>query len=333
MNNYFKITLFFFIFCSNLVKGQDMHFTQFYASPLYLNPAFVGSNVCSRISLTYRNQWPGITTAYKSFLLSGDHYIQKYNLGVGFLFGNDVAGSGQLKTTIINPMISYGLKISRKVGIRFGFQPGIGIRSINFNDLYFGDQIARGGNVPSMETPTQNKVYFDVGAGALVFSEKLWLGTSFYHLTQPNTSLVNGETNMPLKYSLHGGAKIPLNNGENDPFQRRYISPAFNYRGQKKFDQLDVGFYYTQYIFNLGLWYRGIPLLKAYKPGYRNDDAVAIIIGVQANRLNIGYSYDLTISKLKGLTSGAQEVTLSYQLCKLKKKSKKYGLLIPCPKF
>ncbi len=335
MRKALQIVFFISIFYANLVKGQDMHFTQFYASPLYLNPAFTGASVCSRVSLTYRNQWPGISKTYKSFLFSGDHYLQKYNLGVGLLFGSDVAGTGDLKTTIINPLISYGLKLSRKLAMRVGFQPGIGIRSINFNNLIFGDQIARGGNVPSLEAPTQNKVYVDVGAGALLFSQKIWLGTSFYHLTRPNTSLVGGEAILPIKYTVHGGAKLPLNEGENDAFKKKFISPAFNFSGQKKFGQLDIGFYYTQYIFNLGFWYRGIPILNAYKyqPGYSNNDAVAIIVGVQADRMNIGYSYDITISNLSNLSNGAHEVTLSYQLCKLKKKSRKYGLVIPCPKF
>ena len=81
-----------------------------------------------------------------------------------------------------------------------------------------------------------------------------------------------------------------------------------------------------------GIWYRGIPL-KHYAPGYANNDAFAIIVGVKTDRLNIGYSYDITISRLSTkLSHGAHEITASYQLCKVKKK-KKYRLLLPCPKF
>lgn len=329
----FKISFIVLLFTSNLVKGQDMHFTQFYASPMYLNPAFTGANVCSRLSLTYRNQWPAISNAYKSFLLSADHSVQKYNLGVGLLLGNDVAGSGELRTTIINPLISYGIIINRKLAMRVGFQPGVGIRSINYDKLVFGDQLARGGNVPTVETQSQKVVFVDIGAGALLYSEIFWLGTSFYHLTKPNTSLVGNESILPIKYTVHGGVKLPINPSENDKYQKRYISPALHYRGQQDFDQFDVGFYFTQYIFNVGFWYRGIPGLKAYKPGYPNNDAFSLAIGVQADRLNIGYSYDVTISNLKTLTNGAHEITLSYQLCKLKKKRVKLGLVIPCPKF
>lgn len=329
----FKISFFIAIVCSSVAKGQDVHLTQFYATPLFLNPAFTGANVCSRASLTYRDQWPGVSTAYKSFLFSVDHSLRSYNLGVGLQIGSDVAGTGELRTTMINPIVSYGVKVNRKLAMRFGFQPGVGIRSINSNNLIFGDQISRGGNVPTIEDLPETKVYVDAGAGALFYGEKFWVGLSAHHLTAPNTSLLSGEEVRPIKVSLHGGAKFALNDGEHDPYLKRFISPALHYRGQSKFDQFDIGFYFTQYIFNVGLWYRGIPGFKAYKDGYSNHDAIAIIIGVQAERLNVGYSFDKTISYLRGLTSGAHEITLSYQLCKLKKKRKKQGLVIPCPKF
>ena len=80
VNKLYKILSFVLLLNTPFAFGQDMHFTQFYATPLYLNPAFTGANVCSRVSLTYRNQWPGISTAYTSYLVSGDHYIEKYHL-------------------------------------------------------------------------------------------------------------------------------------------------------------------------------------------------------------------------------------------------------------
>ena len=327
--------LFFFItfFNTTKVRSQDMHFTQFYSSPLYLNPAFTGSGVCSRFSTTYRNQWPGISKTYKSYLLSMDHYVQEYNLGIGLLLGNDAAGSGDLKTTIINPMFAYEVKVNRNFSMRFGVQPGFGLKSINFNALLFGDQIARGGNVATLETPTQSKTYFDIGAGALFYSRKYWIGSSVYHLTRPDVALLgNGDGILPIKYSVHGGAKYVFNPKERNPYEQKSISPAFNYRGQKEFDQFDIGFYFTQYIVNIGIWYRGIPILKAYKTGYSNNDAVAIIVGLKTDRFNIGYSYDITISKLNNLAHGAHEVTLAYQLCKFRKK-KKSRVIVPCPKF
>jgi type IX secretion system PorP/SprF family membrane protein len=330
----YKILFFALILCTQVAKGQDMHFTQFYSSSLYLNPAFTGADVCSRFSVTYRNQWPGVSKAYKTYLASFDHFITRYNIGIGLLFGNDVAGTGQLKTTIINPLIAYEAILTKKISMRVGVQPGIGIRSINFNNLIFGDQIARGGNVATIENPTQTKAYFDIGAGALVYTKKYWVGASFYHLNKPNETLL-GEAELstvPIKYSAHAGYKYTINPDEKEVTQRKSVSAALNYRGQAEFDQLDIGFYYTQYVFNLGLWYRGLPGVKAYKPGYSNNDAVAVVVGIRTDRMNFGYSYDATISKLTNKSGGAHEITVSYQLCKLNKKKNK-RLLVPCPKF
>jgi len=80
----------------------------------------------------------------------------------------------------------------------------------------------------------------------------------------------------------------------------------------------------------LGVWYRGIPVLEAYKPGYQNNDAIVFLVGVEAGRFKFGYSYDVTISLLAGYTDGANELSVSYQFCDPKRTKKS---AIPCPKF
>jgi type IX secretion system PorP/SprF family membrane protein len=331
-----RIFLFFILISFSFVsemRGQDTHFTQFYSSSLYLNPAFTGAEVCGRVSTSYRNQWPGVNRAYRSYLLSADHYIPDYKVGIGFSFATDAAGSGDLKTTTIAPLIAYEVKMTRTLLMRFGVQPGIGVHSISFGKLLFGDQIARGGGVPTVEEQTKSKTYFDIGAGMLAYTKSFWLGTSLYHLNRPNESLIPGnESFLPIRYTAHGGYSYQINEDEKEEFKQKSIAAAFNYRGQSDFDQLDIGAYYMQYVFNLGIWYRGLPFLKSYKPGYSNNDALALIVGLKTERLNIGYSFDFTISKLAGQTAGAHEVTLSYQLCKLTKKKKK-RIIVPCPKF
>ena len=249
MSGLLKIIIIGLLFQTKFVIGQDMQFTQFYASPLYLNPAFTGANVCSRASLVYRNQWPGVKKTYQSYLLSLDHYLSKQNVGIGLLCGVDNAGTGGLRTTIINPSIAYELKINRTLNVRFGLQPGVTIKSINFNQLLFGDQIARSGNsdgsITTVETPTQTKAFFDIGAGGLIYTPNFWAGASFSHLTRPNESFYENEgSTLPIKYSIHGGNKFHLNEDEKDPDLKKSISLVANYRGQGEFDQFDVGIYY-----------------------------------------------------------------------------------------
>lgn len=329
MNKICYITVLFFISVFG-IRGQDMHFTQFYSAPLYLNPAFAGADVCSRVSLVYRNQWPGINTAYKSYLLSIDHLFSFHNIGGGLLVGKDYAGTGNLTTTIINPIVAYQFKLDRKVMLRCALQPGVTIRSIDFSKLLFGDQIYTG--MPTREAPTVSRSFLDIGAGAICFTQDYWGGISVYHINKPDETLMGFEgAPLPIRYTVHGGYKYRLNEDEKDEMQMKSLTGVLHYRGQKKFDQLDVGIYYTHGAANIGMWYRGIPW-KHYKPGYPNRDALALIIGIKNKRATFGYSYDVTISQLASFSQGAHEVTMSYQLCKPGKKKKK-KMQVPCPKF
>jgi len=330
LKNTVKIFLLFIVFLPE-ARAQDPQFSQFYSAPLYLNPAFTGANVCARVSTNVRNQWPGIPNGYITEQVGFDHYSNSAGLGLGVLFTNDHAGSGKLKSTAFSGLVAYEFIANRNLGFRVGFQAGGVIRSVNFNDLLFGDQIARGGNVPTVIDPTQTRAFVDFSTGFLTFTKKSWIGISIHHITQPNESLLDDEAFLPRKFSLHGGTKILLRGEESEPENSYFVTPAFNFRSQAKFDQLDLGCYFSYKIFNAGLWYRGIPVFKEYKKGYPNNDALALLGGLTIDRFNIGYSFDLTISWLRGNTSGAHELSLSYQFCKLTKKRRK--VTVSCPKF
>lgn len=333
MKNYnYIILVISFLFLFPKLKGQDIHFTQFYASSMYLNPAFTGAGVCSRLTTAYRNQWPGISEGFTSQLVSFDHYIRKHNLGVGMIVTRDVAGSGDLQRTTITPSLAYEANLTRKLSLRFGMQAGLGMSSINFNKLVFGDQIARGGNVQTIEDTPNSVAYFDINTGVLLYTPNAWFGASFFHLNQPDESFQNSgdRSPLPVKFSAHGGYKFWLT--EDTEFEKS-VSVAFNYRGQKKFDQLDIGGFYTRDMLNFGIWYRGIPYLKRFAPGYANNDAISLIFGIKTNMMSFGYSYDITISRLNnGNSSGAHELTASYQFCQLSKLKKKRKF-VACPSF
>lgn len=324
-----------------VINAQDPQFTQFYASPLYLNPAFSGANVCSRLATAYRNQWPGVPGAFVTYAASFDQAAPALNSGFGVMFMNDRAGSGKLRSTSINLLYSYELQLTKKIAARIGVQGGRTVRDIDFYNLVFADQIARGGgSTVTYELPSADKVvYLDIASGALVYGKKWWAGFAAHHLNQPNQSLTEGSSELPIKYSIHAGYNLPVGTAlwKKRELDEMYFSPVINYRAQGKFDQLDIGMYYHNSPLVLGVWYRGIPLLKAYEPGYRNDDAVSVLAGVVVNEnLRFGYSYDITISKLIASTGGSHEMTLAYQFCNyknMKKSKKRKPILIACPKF
>lgn len=321
MKSFSKIVVLLFSLIANFSFAQDIHLTQFYAAPLYLNPAFTGANVCTRVALSYRNQWPGISTAYKTYMVGADHFIQKKHLGIGLLVANDEAGSAQLKNSFILPSAAYEINLDRNTSVRLGVQPGIGMRSVNYSKFLFGDQIARGDNGPSVDNQIRSKVYFDANAGVLLYNNNYYLGLAVFHLNKPNVSLLDDKSRLPMKYTMQGGFTHRISSPRvRDKFKHKFVSMAFHARGQNKFDQLDIGAYYSQYLFTVGIWYRGIPLIKSYKPGYANNDAMSIIVGYKMDRISIGYSYDFTVSKLAGQTNGAHEITLGYQYCPPRKK-------------
>lgn len=314
--------------------AQDAHFTQFYANPTYLSPAFAGTGLQSRVGLAVRDQWPAIPGAFVSANLAVDHYLSDLNSGIGLLVHHDKAGSGALRYTSVSAQYAYEIELKRKVFLRPALQVGYVNHAVDFSRLVFGDQLSRGGAVGTLDDLEGSSVnYADMAAGLLFFTPKLWLGTSIHHLNSPNQSLTGNESRIPRKFSMHGGYRTRLRT----PVIREHAQNvvfAFNYRAQEKFDQLDVGAYFEREPFFAGLWYRGIPVFKRYAPGYGNSDAIAVLVGLIWNDMRFGYSYDITVSRLAGHGGGAHEITMGYDIVqKHKKRSASKRRVVPCAKF
>lgn len=317
------------------VQAQDLQLTQFYASPLYLNPAFTGANADSRVSTNFRNQWAGLPGTYKSFLVSYDQYLYNYKSGVGAMIISDKAGTQGFSNNMMALSYAYDYRFQRFWSLSMGMRVGYGWRSLDFSRLLFGDQIARN-SATTLQTPIPEKVnYLDISTGVLLFSTMEWIGVSFNHINRPEETFLNNEAVLPIKGSVHGGINFPIGNsgGDGRLNEKPVIVTAFQYRFQKDFDQLDLGLYYKKQNYFAGLWYRGLPGFKAYKPGYANHDCVALLIGGMYKNFTLGYSYDITISQLGMTSGGSHEISLGYDIVNPKKPKKHRSKIIPCPKF
>lgn len=300
-------------------KAQDPEFTQFYANPLYLNPAFAGTARCPRLVMNYRNQWPALSGTFVTTSASYDQHVDAISGGLGLLVTNDRAGKGTLSTTTVSGIYSYQQAISRKFSLKAGFQASYFQKSLDWSKLTFGDQIdprkgfiyetqdiPRGGNVSNV----------DFSAGLLGFSETFYVGVAVHHLTEPNESLIVGNSPLPMKFTGHAGAVIPIEK------RRRYsdanISPNILYRRQGEFQQLNVGLYVNKGPLVGGVWYRF------------NDSFIALI-GIQTDVIRFGYSYDVTVSELTPATAGSHEVSMTIQFdCRPKRRKFR---TISCPSF
>ncbi len=333
MNRRYVILL-LVVLSTAFVQAQDPQFSQFYAVPTYVSPAFAGTSLQSRFALAYRNQWPSIPGAFVTYNVSFDHYMSNLNSGIGIMATHDKAGSGGLSYTSVAAQYAYEIEVKRKTFIRPAIQLGYVSHAVDYSQLVFGDQLISGNDAGSLDQYDGNGVsYMDVAAGVLYFTPKYWAGASVHHLNEPNQSLLFADAKIPRKLSIHGGYRHRIKTALIRE-TGQYLIMAFNYRAQDKFDQLDLGAYYELDPFSIGLWYRGMPLFKAYQPGYGNSDAIAISFGYQVNDLRIGYSYDLTVSKLISNTGGAHELTLVYEIAnRRKKKSISKRRVVPCAKF
>lgn len=316
---------------SLIMKAQDPQFTQFYAAPMYLNPAFTGVTYEHRFVANYRNQWPGISKTYQTYMASYDYNMSDINSGIGINVMQDRAGTAGLTHSQFGVNYAYHFKISKFSEIRLGANLSYNMKRLDFSKLRFNDQIATGSGTSIEEANYEALNYMDFAAGALLNSTQYWLGLSAKHLTQPNASLTGDRVPLPLTLSLHGGYRFIIEQKSKE--LKRYVSPAFNYRHQQKYDQLDIGVYYYHLPLNVGIWYRGLPF-KKYAATYSSRESIALLLGFDITDYNVrvGYSYDLTISHLGVSNSlGAHEISLIYEIAKKKKRNKR--VLVSCPKF
>jgi type IX secretion system PorP/SprF family membrane protein len=312
--------LLLFILCPWIffdLNAQDPQFTQFYANPLYLNPAFAGTARCPRICMNYRNQWPNISgPTYVTYSGAFDMHIDALAGGIGALVTTDDQGNGTLKTTNFSLIYSYQAVINREFSLKFGAQATYLQKTLDKTKLNFGDMIdARRGFVWNTQeiVPSQTKKNVDFSVGVLGYTKNYFFGVAAHHINQPDEGLL-GSSRLPAKFTGHAGALIPIGGRGSDQF----LSPGILFQAQQKFQQLNLGLQYIREAFVAGIW-------------YRNSDAVIALVGLQNKNFKFGYSYDVTVSKLAGNTAGSHEISAQV-LFECKPKKRKYRT-ISCPSF
>lgn len=316
---------------SGMAGAQDIGFSQFYANPLYLNPAFAGSVVAPRISLSYRGQWPGLVSAFTTVSASYDQYVPDLHGGIGAIVMTDRVGDhGALSTNMLGVMYAFRFQVSREVYVSAALQASLVNTNLRWDDyLRFPDQIDRelGFSYATGATPPDKLSQWaaDFNAGFLVFGRQWYAGVAASHLTQPNVAFYS-EDRVPMKFTVHGGGLI------NVAEERRrqsslelgtpIISPNVVYQYQGGLHYFNYGVYLDWMPFLVGVWFRH---------GVENPDAFIFQVGVQQDYFKVGYSYDVTVSKLANATAGAHEVTVGILMPVPEHKKKVRA--IRCPSF
>lgn len=298
---------------ANDLRAQDPIFSQFYAAPLQINPAFAGNTYTPRIALNYRNQWNGWEgLPYQTYAASYDQFFEELNVGFGLLALTDDAGNGLFQINKLGAFFSYKVKVNDEFNLKLGVEAGAWQTRVGWDQLIFGDQIDRvDGSTDGMLTEElipddDSKTVFDVSAGLLAYGPKFYGGISLKHINTPNDSHLAIEENviggLPIRFSFHGGSQITLREG-NSRRLSTFISPNILFENQSDLSQLNIGTYAGLGPVFAGAWFRHT---------FGNSDAVIFLVGYRQKALKIGYSYDLTVSDpLATLnTGGTHEISI-----------------------
>ena len=287
------------------VFAQDPTFTQFYANPLYLNPAFAGSNKCPRISMNYRNEWPNLSGNYVTYSASYDKYVKNIKGGIWLLATYDQQGRGTISTSMLGLIYSYHLKVNRKFTLLFGARAAYYQKSLDVTKLTFGDMIDhRKGFIYNTGDILQNasRQFFNASIGAVGFSKNFYAGLALHHINQPNESMItNGVSPQKMRITAHAGAIISLVKGARGT-KSTTLMPNIIFQYQQGFMEMNIGTYVKHGNLTFGTW-------------FRNKDAFILSLGIQTKSFRVGYSYDITVSKLNNGTSyGSHEVSMGFNL-------------------
>lgn len=314
-----------------LGMAQDPQFSQFYANPLYTNPAFAGASNNIRFTIIGRDQYTAVQRNYKTAAASVDAQVNQLSGGLGAMATMDVSGDGYLTTTTFSGIYAYSVPLTRKITMRAAVQASYYQRSYDFSKFRFGDQIddQYGFRFPTSEQVGQQQInLLNFGSGLLIYSNKLYGGFAVHNLTEPNQSFYSPNSSdaafkLPRRYTFHAGANIDLTKQRNEE-QRVVLSPNMLFMQQRNFNQLNLGFYLKKQALTAGMWFRQTS---------KNSDALIFLIGLKFPKFRVGYSYDITVSGARTATQGSHELSMAFEIKPHKKPAKRTAKAMRCPEF
>lgn len=292
---------------------QDPQFTQFMHNRLIYNPGYAGTSEAICANVLYRKQWVNFPGAPSTGLLSFDMPIGQLPIAIGLNVMQDQIGFD--KTFFGRLALSYNKRIGAGV-------LGIGVDGGVLQKQFNGTWITPDGNsfqdnsIPNYQAngqaasnPNLNKLSYDLGFGVFYsIANKMYVGLSSTHLTAQDLKASDSvKFALARHYYLVAGYTFNLGDGG-----IHGINPNIKVKSDAASTQLDIN---LTYIYDNRYWV-GV--------SYRMQDAIAPMIGARLlpNRsLRVGYSYDVTTSKIKGYSAGTHEIMLGYCM-NVKKKPK-----------
>lgn len=316
--------------------GQDPHFSQFFASPLTLNPSFTGKfDGSARIAANYRDQWPTINRAYQTATVSVDFPIltklidYRDTWGLGFMGFTDKSADGAVSFNYFSVSTAFhkGLDEDGFQQIGAGLQASYSNMMINTSQLKFEDQLTPLGFTGITRETFNNTAlsshYFDVNAGLLYTqstNEKnnFYAGVSLYHINRPKQNFTPSAYYLLYpRATFHAGGYFPTGDVTTLHVSALYttqagagetvVGAALQFAASESTEN-PVNFYGGAFV--------------------RVKDALIPYVGLEYNSLRFGLSYDLNTSDLKTASQSKGGFELSVIFI-----PQKNSRGLPCPKF
>lgn len=341
------LSLCFAVLSVSALQAQDIHFSQFYQSPLNLNPALTGVMNCNnRLVANYRNQWASVlkSNAYNTYSASYDQKIPvgRYDyFGVGGTLWGDKAGASEFATLQGRVSGSYAKKMGgyrRKAHyLSLGADIGVSQRSINSANLQWPSQNNGNGQYcktcdPGEVIQDPNFLFVDLSAGALWFSvfdqyTNFYFGGAFSHLNRANQSFEDANIPLYSKFTFHaGGEFMTANKFGLVPGVVTFLQgPSFQVNAGTSFKFLLGNSRRYHQSFQFGVWARVANKLQSAKL----MDALILSTRFDYEQFNIGFSYDINTSSLNTASNGngAFEFSMVYKICGPERRG------VYCPNF
>lgn len=326
----FYLIIGFFACLLTEISAQDKHFTQFYASPLTLNPALTGAfQGRYRVGTIYRDQWRNVLDEpIRSFALAADlrfdapgRRVYDDKISIGLMFFTDRVRVVDFNTTQIAISAAYhkALDIANTQYLTLGIQGGVTQRNVSYESLRFQDEFngVGGYDIPTAENlPANTFSYGDWNVGlnysARIGKGGLFIGAAMHHFLQPSISFFEGEDEgdkLYSKYSAQVSADIPFGDG------RVSLLPRVLVANQGPHLEINAG---TNFRFAMGEYGASALHIGAWARPVRNIDnisldAVVALVGFEFNNILLGLSYDLSLNALSyNQRQGAFEISVAY---------------------
>ena len=285
--------------------AQDLHFSQFYNSPLTTNPANTGfiPDADFRVGINYRSQWASvIPNPYTTVSAWADAQLFRNKMengwiGIGGVLLSDKAGSGSLRSDKFYGSVAFHKMLGNSSLLSAGFNLGYVNKRIDPTNLKFPEQFNGkffDAGIPASVVFNNLAIdYFDLQVGmnyAYFPDEKVYInaGYSIHHVNKPKETFFNDNTNvgkLPVRHIGFVNAILKVN-------PKVIINPNIYFTTQTNAIEINAGINANYDLSGDGE--------KQLIGGlyYRYNDAIIPVIGVEIKRTAFTFNYDATVSSL-----------------------------------